>query len=201
MAARKRSPGKRPARGAPQETRARLVETAARVFNQVGFHGTDSNRIASAAGYAAGTFYKHFTDKHEIFLAAWEAWVGAEWAAVDAALAEGGSPRERAARIVELVLDWHRRWRGFRASMHALLATDAAARRVHRAQRRRQLRMLHALREHAGQPPHATEDDALLLLTLERVCDAIAQGEARSLGLSERALAARLGELVERHLR
>jgi len=196
----RRSPRPRPARGAPEETRARLVEAAARIFNQVGYHGTDSNRIAHAAGYAAGTFYKHFADKHEVFLEAWEAWVTAEWAAVDAALAEGGAAHARAARIVELVLEWHRRWRGFRASMQALVATDAEARRVHRAQRRRQLRLLRALRERDGGAPREVEDDALLLFTLERIGDAIAQGEARALGLSERALAARLAAMVERQL-
>ncbi len=201
MAGTGRSPKERPARGLPAETRARLVEAAARVFNRVGYHGTDSNRIAHAAGYAAGTFYKHFADKHEVFLEAWEAWVTAEWAAVDAALSRGGARSERAERIVELVLEWHRRWRGFRASMLALVATDAAARRVHRAQRRRQLRLLRALRERSGGAPHPVEDDALLLFTLERVADAIAHGEARTLGLSERTLAARLATLVERALR
>ena len=39
-----------------------------------------------------------------------------------------------------------------------------------------------------------------LLFTLERVCDAIAQGESRELGLSERALVAELVALMQRHL-
>src|ERR1700752_2615921 len=76
--------GPRPRRGKPSDTRARLVTTAAAVFNRVGYHGTDSNRLARAAGYAPATFYKHFAHKRAIFLAAYEAWVTAEWEAIRA---------------------------------------------------------------------------------------------------------------------
>jgi hypothetical protein len=38
--------------------------------------------------------------------------------------------------------------------------------------------------------------DAHLLYTLERVCDAIVEGEARALGVSEAALVARLVAMV-----
>src|SRR5207237_2486008 len=59
-------------------TRDRLVTTAMRVFNQVGFWGTDSNELARAAGYSPGTFYRHFADKRAIFLAAYQSWAAAE---------------------------------------------------------------------------------------------------------------------------
>ena len=75
----KRLKADRPRRGTPEQTRARLVTTAAEIFNRVGYHGTDSNRIAKEAGYATGTFYKHFKDKREAFLAVYESWVTSEW--------------------------------------------------------------------------------------------------------------------------
>jgi AcrR family transcriptional regulator len=193
-------PADRPRRGAPADTRRRLVAAAARVFNRDGFHGTDTNRIARAAGYAPGSFYKHFADKRAIFLEAWDAWVTAEWAAVETALAAGGDVRTVAARIVDLVLSLHRRWRGFRASMRSLVGTDAVARRFHRRQRVRQLRLLRDLDARAGRPPRPAEDDALLLFTLERVCDAAADGELRDLGLSTRAMVERLEGLVRARL-
>jgi AcrR family transcriptional regulator len=62
----------------------RLVAAGANEFNRVGYGGTDSNRIARAAGYAPGTFYKHFADKRDVFLAAYEAWVTAEWNTIGA---------------------------------------------------------------------------------------------------------------------
>jgi AcrR family transcriptional regulator len=196
----KRIPRARALRGTPDATRDRLVAVAARVFNRSGYHGTDSNRLAQEAGYAAGTFYKHFADKREVFLAAYEAWVTAEWRAIGATLAAGGRPRAVAKALVAQTIRLHRRWKGFRASMLALAATDAAARRVYRAQRRFQLERMRELRVSAGKPPHPRAHDALLLYTLERSCDAIAQGEARELGVPEAALADRLVAIVERYL-
>jgi AcrR family transcriptional regulator len=196
----RRLPSPRPRRGSPAATRARLVEAAARLFNRDGFHGTDSNRIARAAGYAPGSFYKHFPDKRAIFLEAYEGWVTAEWRAVERVIAAGGSVDATAARIVALLLSFHRRWRGFRASLRALVATDAAARRSHRRQRVRQLRLLREMRIRLGSPPRSAEDDALLLFTLERVCDAAADGEVRDLGLSTAAMVRRLEGLVRAQL-
>src|SRR5262249_32231090 len=110
------------------------------------------------------------------------------------------SEEATAARIVALLLALHRRWRGFRASLRALVATDAAARRSHRRQRVRQLRLLRELRVRYGGPALAAEDDALLLFTLERVCDAAADGELRDLGLSRAAMVRRLEGLVPTQL-
>jgi AcrR family transcriptional regulator len=194
------SPAARPRRGDPARTRARLVAVAATEFNRVGYRGTDSNRLARAAGYAPATFYKHFPDKRTIFLAAYAAWVDAEWTAIERALAAGGTPAALAARIVDLVLGLHRRWRGLRASLRALVAEDAGARAFYRAQRRRQLRLLHALRAQAGGPRRAREEDVILLLTLERVCDAAAEGELRELGVSSARVTAALRALVRRYL-
>jgi AcrR family transcriptional regulator len=193
----------RPRRGAPEDTRARLTAAAAEAFNRHGFHHVDSNRIAKEAGYAAGTFYKHFADKRAVFLAAYEAWVTTEWNAIGAELATPQPPRALAERILTLVLEHHQRWRGLRASMAALLVEDAEVRAFHRAQRRRQLDLLAALR---GAGPAAArnaaeartaEDDALLLFTLERTCDAIANGETKDLGLDRDRLLALLRERIE----
>src|SRR5215472_2525043 len=82
----------RPRRGTPEETRQRLVASAARLFNRVGYHATDSNEIAKEAGYATGTFYKHFEDKRAIFIAAYERWVSSEWQAVSDQLSSESSP-------------------------------------------------------------------------------------------------------------
>jgi AcrR family transcriptional regulator len=193
-----RNTQQRPVRGTAAATRARLVATAARVFNRVGYHGTDSNRLARAAGYAPGSFYKHFPDKRAIFLAAYADWVTAEWAAVDVVVRAGGSPAVMAPKLVAVMLRFHRRWRGFRASMRALVATDPQVRACYRRQRARQLAMLAIMRGRRGGA--SSVDDALLLYTLERVCDALAEGEPRALGLTDRALAARLTAVVRDYL-
>ncbi len=197
---RPRAGGPRPRRGTPAETRARLVATAAVVFNRSGYHGTDSNRLARAAGYAPATFYKHFPHKRAIFLAAYESWVTAEWEAIEAIVRQGGRPPQLAARIVEQVLALHRHWRGLRASLRALVAQDREARAFYRGQRRRQLKMLAALRSSTVAAARGREEDAILLFTLERVCDAVADNELRDLGLRTTRTVALLRSLVKRSL-
>ena len=188
---------RRPPRGRPADTRARLVTAAAAVFNRAGYHGTDSNRLARAAGYAPATFYKHFPDKRALFLAVYESWVTAEWAAVERVVRSAAAAEARAARIVAMIVALHRRWRGLRAGLRALVATDETARAFYRAQRRRQLRMLAAL---ADAPRRSSEADAILLFTLERVADAIADGELHDLGVAVEPTILRLRALVLRHL-
>ncbi len=214
----------RPRRGLPADTRERLVAAAAAVFNRIGYHGTDSNRLARAAGYAPATFYKHFPDKRTILLAAYEGWVTAEWQAIGTALRAAPTRPERAARIVALVLEHHRRWKGLRASLRALVATDSVVRRFHRAQRRRQLDLLAGMgRARSGGADARVSDaggrvseararvseaggrvseagarvsDAILLFTLERTLDAVAEGETEALGLDEATVIRRLETIV-----
>jgi AcrR family transcriptional regulator len=175
------------------------VQTAAEVFNRDGYDGTDSNRIAREAGYSPGTFYKHFTDKRQVFLAVYEDWVAREWRAVSATIEAEGAARVRARRIVDTFLEHHRRWRGFRASLRALVASDPEVRAFYRAQRRRQLELLARIREAVG-APGSREADALLLFTLERTGDAFAEGEPDALELRTDALRSLLVELVGRRL-
>lgn len=190
----------RPRRGQPEETRARLIAAAADEFNRVGYRGTDSNRIARAAGYAPGTFYKHFVDKREVFLAAYESWVTAEWKTIGEIVRAPGSRADLAARLVDATIDLHRRWRGLRASLRVLVAEDDEARTFYRRQRRRQLELLAAL-DGARASSRPREADALLLYTLERVCDALADGELRDIGLSAERTVALLRRLVAKRLR
>jgi AcrR family transcriptional regulator len=178
----------RPRCGTPAQTRERLVAAAAILFNRAGYHGTDSNRIARAAGYSTGTFYKHFKDKREIFLAAYETWVASEWKAVAAELSAGGAPHAIARRLVDLSVDFHTRWRGLRASLLELVFTDDHVRRFYRQQRRRQLDVMAGIRATIGAPARSREEDAIHLFTTERTFDAIAQGELRDLGLGRKVI-------------
>jgi len=173
----------RPRRGVPHETRRRLIGAAAKLFNRVGFYGTDSNQIAHAAGYSTGVFYKHFKDKREIFLAAYEEWSIAEWRQVATIMAGGGSDREIARQLVLMFIEMHTEWRGLLASLRQLVFTDPTVRRFHRGQRKRQLDRMAELRAQRRVSPRHREQDILYLYATERTFDAIAQGEPRALGL------------------
>jgi AcrR family transcriptional regulator len=174
----------------PGQTRERLITAAASQFNRFGYHGTDSNTIAKEAGYATGTFYKHFRDKREIFFAAYERWLLAEWKEVEDLLSQMLKPGETAKQLVDLSIKFHTEWRGLRASLMELVFSDPVARKYFRAQRRRQLDLMAELRSRFNLPPKTPEQDAIHLFMTERVFDSIGQGEIQALGL-------KLEEVVE----
>ena len=162
----------------PERTRRRLLEAAARCFAEQGYFGTDSNKIARAAGLAPASFYKHFADKRAVLLAAYEAWVATEWTEVQGVLEAGRGPGV-AARLARSVIAHHRRWAGLRRSLRAAAAMDDVVRDFQLEQRRAQLAWLASL---PGARPRARR--LALLLELERLCDAIAEGDVRRLGVS-----------------
>jgi len=174
-------------RGNAAVTRERLVTAAADIFNRVGYHATDSNRIARAAGYAPAMFYKHFDDKREIFLAAYARWVGTEWEQIREQWKRQRGRAAASRRIVSLVLEHHRRWAGFRRSLRTLADTDEVVRAFRLEQRALQLKFLRSLG--IGRTGARGRAEGLFtLLVFERVCDAIADGEADALGASTRRL-------------
>ena len=122
-----------------------------------------------------------------------------EWRTIERVVAEPGTAAERARRIIDAVLEFHRTWRGLRTSLRALVALDATVRAFYWAQRRRQLDSLRALR-HGTPSAAARAADAPHLYALERSCDAIVEGEARAIGVDEAALVERLVAMVRAFL-
>jgi len=55
--------------GKRQRTRARLVEAAAELFAESGFHATTVDAVAIRAGMTKGAVYGNFADKEALFLA------------------------------------------------------------------------------------------------------------------------------------
>src|SRR5436190_453095 len=78
-----------------EETRAELVDAAARVFALHGFHGASIEQIAREAGYSTGAIYWHFEGKDDLFLAVYEDYAATrvrEWTEVRER-AEGDLPQ------------------------------------------------------------------------------------------------------------
>jgi AcrR family transcriptional regulator len=189
---------KKPPARAPEETRSRLVAAAGKLFNSVGYFGTDSNRIARAAGYAPGTFYVHFADKREIFLEVYRGWVASEWRAIAAAIAPEKSARAGAQslRIAQAVLRHHREWHMLRKSLRALTMTDERVHAVRVNERARQITQTAELLAARGVGQTPARIYAGLLL-FEILCDAVADGDTETLGLRERDILARLAAEVD----
>jgi len=188
---------KSPAR-APEKTRGKLVEAAGKLFNSVGYFGTDSNRIAREAGYAPGTFYVHFADKREIFLEVYRGWVSSEWQAIAAAIApeKGAAVGSQSLRIAQAVLRHHREWRMFRKSLRALTVTDERVHQARVAQRARQIAQTSELLRARGVTQTPARIYANLLL-FEILCDAVADGDTATLGLKQRDILTRLAADVD----
>jgi AcrR family transcriptional regulator len=55
-----------------QLTRDALIEAAAQVFTQRGFHGASLDEIAETAGFTRGAIYKNFGDKEDLFFAVFD---------------------------------------------------------------------------------------------------------------------------------
>ena len=50
-----------------QESRARIVDAAARLFRQRGYQGATIDQVMAAAGLTHGGFYAHFASKQALF--------------------------------------------------------------------------------------------------------------------------------------
>jgi AcrR family transcriptional regulator len=187
LADRKNRPRK-PVTRNPEETLACLIDAAEAEFNAHGFHGTDTNRIARRAGYAPQTFYRHFADKTAVFIAVYDRWWKDEMAALGRAL-ERKSTEQSAQRAARIVMGFHVRWRGFRRSLRHLALEDPNVRAARIAARIAQMARLRAM-PGDGRPQRSDAELVGSLLTIERLCDAAAEGELSDLGLSARAATA-----------
>jgi len=186
LASRRRNDG-RP-RGAAREA---LLEAARAEFDESGFEGTDTNRIARRAGYAPQTFYRHFADKTEIFVRIYDRWLEDEWKDLEQAHGKGA---ERAARIL---LEHHARHREFRRSLRRLTTADDAVRAARAASRRRQLELVDGQDRARGRERDTALRIALLFCT-ERIADAAADGELADLGLRREDEVALLATVLRR---
>jgi AcrR family transcriptional regulator len=88
---------KRPTRAEKQlQTRAQLIDAAARVFARRGFQAATVEEIAEHAGYSHGAVYSNFAGKEELFLAVFEQYMSQRIAEVARASEVEGTFPERA---------------------------------------------------------------------------------------------------------
>ena len=99
MAAPSVNPQETSPRGAKRrlESRKRLLGAARKLFVERGYHATRPQDITKAAGLGHGTFYLHFADKRECFLA----FVDEAREEVDAAIMDRASAAKDLASLIE----------------------------------------------------------------------------------------------------
>ena len=167
-----------------------LVEAARLEFEEHGFIGTNTNAIAKRAGYAPQTFYRHFPNKRAIFIAVYNRWTEEE----DRALAVSHSSED----IAEALITHHKRYRVFRRSLRMLTVEDDE---VGSARSKARLAQIAAIRTRSNVFSSLTlADQVEKLLTIERICDAAADGEFERLGVDEIDAKALIVQMVSRLL-
>lgn len=172
-----------------EATADKLLQAAAQEFNEGGFGGTDTNRIARRAGFAPQTFYRWFDDKVEIFIKAYERWTREEFATLSRLLAQNASD----IRLARAIVAHHEAYLVFRRSLRLLSVENDAVRAARAASRLKQIEYLNAVF------PDPARDDAYLAVILfqtERLADALAEREFRDMGLNKRAGEEALARLI-----
>jgi AcrR family transcriptional regulator len=173
----------------PEATSERLLQAAASEFNEQGFGGTDTNRIARRAGFAPQTFYRWFQDKVEIFIETYERWQREEFGALNELLAAKAND----ARLAQAVVAHHKAYLVFRRSLRQLSVENEAIRAARARARLNQIAYVKRL------TANVARDDASIaavLLQTERLADALAEGEFHDMGLNKKAGEEALARLI-----
>ena len=179
----------RKSRQFPEATAERLLQAAAIEFNEQGFGGTDTNKIARRAGFAPQTFYRWFQDKVEIFIKTYERWRNEEFGAINKLLAEDASDL----RMARAIVAHHKAYLVFRRSLRQLSVENDVIRAARAHGRLSQIAYLRNMN-----PGNLLDDAevAAILLQTERLADALAEGEFRDMGLNRKAGEEALARLI-----
>jgi AcrR family transcriptional regulator len=167
-----------------------LVRAASAEFARHGFVGTDTNRIARRAGFAPQTFYRWFDDKIDVFIQVYNAWVDEELKTI-ATLNAGSAPLRQLAKALVAHHKTHLR---FRRDLRQLALENQAVRTARAESRRRQVEII----KHWHPATRlGREDVAVALFKIERLADAIAEGEFGDMKLGDAAAYLALDKLIK----
>lgn len=184
----KKRAAKQPA--VPEDTKSALCAAARAEFQEHGYSGTDSNKIARRAGFAPQTFYRWYKDKAEVFIAAYRAWEEEERMLIEALLAKGAKARA----LAEAIVAHHRAHLMFRRSLRQLAVSEPSVRLARSESRARQAERIRAWR---GLSKRRLEAVYIALFQIERLSDAAAEGELADLGLSDAPALLAIEKLIE----
>ena len=170
-------------------TAEKLLYAAAAEFNEHGFAGTDTNRIARRAGFAPQTFYRWYEDKIEVFIRVYEYWESQEADLLEGLLGQNASDQ----RVAQAIVAHHQAYLLFRRSLRQLSLEHPKVRAARAASR---LRQIANIRRIQGAGAVGESQLAVVLFQTERLSDALAEGEITDMGLEPQAAADVLAALI-----
>ena len=107
-----KAPGRQQQR--KEETRAELIEAAAAVFVERGYHAASLQQVAKRAGFTTGAIYGHFPNKDQLFLAVFEQFALTRVAELGSTAVSPGAPfGERARAHADQWMARHKSDEGF----------------------------------------------------------------------------------------
>jgi AcrR family transcriptional regulator len=174
-----------------EQTSEKLIATAMEEFQRYGYNGTDVSRIARRSGMAPTTFYRCFKDKLDIFLAIHQRWVAREKLLMRVLL----TPQAADEELVDTCVGHHRDHLQFRRSLRQLTYEEP---RVRKARAESRLEAIAEIRAWRGERVADDERLALDLIHLERLADALAEGELADMGLDEAEARRELAQVLSR---
>lgn len=120
-----------------EATRARLIQSAEKIFARDGFEAAKLEEIAADAGYTRGAFYSNFASKEDLFLALLEKVISERIAVLEKEMAKFCDPEEKLRAMREFFISktLDRRW--------CLLAMEFKLFAVRHPEVKRQLAALH----------------------------------------------------------
>ena len=98
-------PERRATRSAPEITRARLIQSAEKVFARDGFEAAKLEEIATDAGYTRGAVYANFDSKEDLFFALLEREISSRIAALETRNGQSARARGEAAGDARVLPD------------------------------------------------------------------------------------------------
>lgn len=171
----------------PEQTRLALMAAAAKEIERHGYEGTNSNKIAKEAGYAPQTFYRHFENKLQIFLALYQEWGEQSGNTLD-------DTRDANDAALFLV-GHHKKFLNFRRALRHLAIVEPDVRSARAMSRLNQVEYIKKRLSHLAK---ASSQKLLVnLLQIERLADAYAEREFADLGISEEFALAELARLIQ----
>ncbi|QWU18222.1 TetR/AcrR family transcriptional regulator [Paenibacillus sophorae] len=120
------------------KTKDAIVQAAAKLFSEKGYHRTNTKQIAAAAGVSTGSFYSYFTDKRDVFLDVLKIHSEAMQAHVDATVAQLNAKeldkRLIISHMIESLIQSHTPYISFHRELSLLLLSDEVVKEVMESQ-------------------------------------------------------------------
>ena len=85
--------------------RERIIEAAAKLFGEKGYHDTTTAEIAESAGVAAGTIYIYFSSKEELLVAVFEEFLGKHMERLREGVERESTAKDKLIRLLTLGLE------------------------------------------------------------------------------------------------